>query len=81
MTGSMCSDRSALLVMDLQQGIVERYGSAAPLRWRRRGAPRPADQSLPTPGGGAHRCRVGGRAQATLSTACPCTAGTSAGAT
>ena len=31
MTGSTSSDRSALLVMDVQQGIVERYGSAAPL--------------------------------------------------
>src|SRR5256885_1634727 len=31
MTDSTSSDRSALLVMDVQQGIVERYGSAAPL--------------------------------------------------
>jgi nicotinamidase-related amidase len=31
MTDSRSSDRSALLVMDVQQGIVERYGSAAPL--------------------------------------------------
>src|SRR5205085_6732388 len=31
MTDSRSSDRSALLVMDVQQGIVERYRSAAPL--------------------------------------------------
>ena len=31
MTDSRSSDRSALLVMDVQQGIVERYKSAAPL--------------------------------------------------
>ena len=31
MTDPTSSDRSALLVMDVQQGIVERYASAAPL--------------------------------------------------